>query len=119
MRKWRAVIYDNSEVVADQIQIAYEDYSFEIYRGVSKRFEVFNSIYNIPDGIDLKYGIKKKETTIKDIERLFGKPEEVYINQDQTSYTYIYSINQYDYKLYIRFKKGEVAGINIDVRINM
>jgi hypothetical protein len=89
-RKWRAALSDHSEVSVERTSIVYKKSSFEICRGLSKRFEVFESIYNIPDNIDLKYGIKKKETTIKDIEGLFGKPEKVDIDQDSTSYIYIY-----------------------------
>ena len=89
IEKLRTWLYDHSEVIVDRIHIEYKGYSFEICRGVSKRFEVFERIYNIPDDIDLKYGIKKQETTIKDIEKLFGKPEKVDIDQDSTSYIYI------------------------------
>ena len=85
-RKLRTCLYDHSEINVERISIVYDESSFEICRGVSKRFEVFESIYNIPDNIDLKYGIKKKETTIKDIESLFGKPEKIKIIQDSTIY---------------------------------
>ena len=117
--KLRRALYDHCEVVVDKIKIEYEESLFRIHRGVSKRFEVFERIYGIPDDADLKYGIKRKETTIKDIERLFGKPEVVTIIKDFTSYKYTYNTNQYKYKydLDIRFINGKYIFLSIDTRI--
>ena len=73
-RKWRSQIADHDERVADKIELMYENCEILIYRWVSKkRFEIFKGIFML-DYTDLKHGINK-ETTTKDIERIFGKPE--------------------------------------------
>ena len=114
MRKWRAVIYDNSEVIADQIQIAYKDYSFEIHRGVYKRFEVFKYILILEDFQHIKYGINK-ETITKDIKRLFGRPERI---KDRDSYFYSYSPDgQYSYHLNITFIDDKIYSISIEIKM--
>ena len=117
IEKFRTTLYDHSEVVIDRIHIEYDGYSFRICRGVSKRFEVFETIYATPDNIDLKYGIKKKETTIKDIEGLFGKPEKVTNIKNYTSYEYIYSTEQYKYLFDIRFIDGKWEFFSLDTKI--
>ena len=114
IRKWRAPLYDYSKVVADQIYIQYVGYSFDIYRGVFKKFEVFKNIYIRRDYTDFKYRINN-ETTIQDVERLFGKPESV---DDRDSYFYIYSPEgPYQYHLRIAFIDGKIYSISIDIKM--
>ena len=127
IRKWRDILYDHSEVVADKIQLSYKKYSFVIYRGVfkKKKFEVFQRI-SVPDYIDLKHGINK-ETTIKDIERLFGKPEKIeniqrtegYLGCDIYYCYYVYINKQYihRYDLEIGFKNGKLDYLSVFVKM--
>jgi len=68
--KSRGAINDFSKIIAEHIHITYKDYIFWLNRGVNKRFEVFTKIF-IKNFTGLKYGINK-DTTIKDIEKLFG-----------------------------------------------
>ena len=114
-RKWRAPLGDAyyREVPADKIQIEYESYSFEIYRWVykKKRYEIFKGI-SIYDHTDLKHGINEK-TTIKDIERLFGKPDSV----GNYSYSYLYTTDKYSYHFDIVFIGGKLT--NLSIRINI
>ena len=124
---------DAENIITDIIILQYfvenpsDKYEFEIYRGVSKRFEFFKyiSMYNL---IDLKYGINET-TTMRDIENLFGKPsldgrdEEVENLQrkgsDAYSYTgsYRYGHNNdghlYYYLFDFGFRKGKLVYIYI------
>ena len=111
-----------ADIIIDEIWLKYSEkmpgdiYSFRIYRGVSKRFEVFAGIY-INKFTDLKYGFNE-ETTIKDIDNLFGKPKEHGIKRkgnDIKQYYYCYSNDgPYVYHLYIRFTDEKLDSIDIN-----
>lgn len=127
--KVRGTTGEHSGVVVDKIGIEYENYSFSIYRGIEKRFEVFKEI-SMLNYTDLKYGINE-ETTMRDIENLFGKPElrgrdeEVQSIQQKGSaaysytgfYNYYYEDNDkspYRYRLDIGFTKGKLGSISVN-----
>ena len=123
--KKRKKLMDINEIAINETRLIYnKNYSFEIYKWISKKkgFEIFKkiSMSNFPD---LKYGINKNTTT-KDVEALFGKPESMSIIQrkesdkdDNTIYYYIHGPdNLYIYDLNIRFEKEKLRGISI--RIN-
>jgi hypothetical protein len=123
--KWRDVVNDSSDVLVDVIDIEYENYLFVIKKGVKKNFEVFTQIF-ILNFLDLKYGINK-ETTMRDIENLFGQPYEAKIikrkekdEEDGAAYYYIYGENnRYVYHFSIGFIKGKLNSMGIDVNINL
>ena len=114
--KSRGAINDFSEVIADHIHLTYKGYIFWINRGVNKRFEVFTQIY-IKNFTGLKYGISK-ETTVKDIERLFGLYYSGDRKEDNIRYDYTYKNGPYLYHFGIGFRNGELSYISIDVNIN-
>jgi len=123
-RKVREMLYDYSKVVADKTYLTYEErYEILIYRGVFRKFEVFKTVF-ILDFTDIKHGMNK-ETTIKDIERLFG-PREVQSGRGKennsysdTIYSYTYSDDgPYTYNLDIGIRKKKLRYISIDVKIN-
>ena len=125
----------NAYIIIDEIWLEYlkkdpdDKYSsFIVYRGVSKRFEVFSKIY-IQNFIDLKYGINE-ETTMRDIENLFGRPilkgrpEEVQKRRQKGSrygytgsYYYLYNEDPYVYHLDFEFEKGKLDSIHIKVHV--
>ena len=120
---------DAADIVIDEIWLRYyetssvdEKYSFVIYRGISKKFEVFARIY-IYNYTDLKYRINEN-TTNRDIENLFGKPnefEQKKIDGDDykkySYYTSSYNKNSpYYYQLHLRFKGMKLDYINIETR---
>ena len=128
---------DAENIITDIIILQYfvenpsDKYEFEIYKGVSKKFEFFKyiSIHNL---IDLKYGINET-TTMRDIENLFGKPildgrdEEVENlkrkGSDAYSYTGSYKYSHrndghlYYYLFQFGFNKGKLKYIYIETRI--
>jgi len=117
----------DEDIIVDKIWLEYTEkdpgdrYSFTIHRGISKRFEVFTkiSIYNF---IDIKYDINE-ETTIEDIENLFGKLNELNIrridNDIKTYYDALYNPDgPYVYHLDIGFKNGKLNYIHIKVNIS-
>ena len=123
--KRRGPIYDNSGIVADIFKLKYEkSCTFWIYRGINKKFEVFAEIF-IYNYADLKYGINE-ETTIRDIENLFGKPKKVNkVPKEKgrpysyTGYNYFYpNDDKYLYNLYFRFKEGGLDCISVEVDID-
>jgi len=112
---------EHSEVIIDHNMIEYKNYKFDIYRGVNKRFEVFDSML-ILEFTDLKYGINNK-TSIKDIEKLFGKPGSIdkweNNNISFIDYVYVYGDDgPYSYRLDIRFQNGKLSDITIYVGID-
>ena len=128
IRKWRDWLGDHSEVVADKIELLHKDYAILIYKWVfkRKRFEVFKSIA-MTNYTDLKYGINN-ETTIKDIERLFGKPDEIQNIQREKSdarsdVLYYYYVHEdsvaYVYSLGIGFRKGRYRYISVTINISL
>ncbi|MCL1864572.1 MAG: hypothetical protein FWF73_02030 [Spirochaetes bacterium] len=102
-----------------------EEYTKEFRKRINKKFKVIReiSIYSISDA-DLKYGLNT-ETTIKDIERLFGKPD---WSHGDTTYVYSYDacdstycsalerIEMFYYRLYLEFKKGKLIKIKIETK---
>ena len=113
----RGAINDFSEVIADHIYLIYgEIYEFWINRGINKRFEVFKIIF-MSNFIDLKYGINK-DTTIKDIEKLFGLHYSGNQQEDDIRYDYTYKDGPYLYHLGIGFWKGKLNYISIHININ-
>ena len=125
VEKWKDVIHDYSDVVVDRIDLNYKgNYLFSIYRGIKKKFEVFKKIF-ILNFSDLKYGINK-EATVKDIERLFGQPNEIQNIQREENkkgrpdMVYHYSFNcgdSYVYHLSIGFRKKKLDSVGINVNI--
>ena len=107
-------------VEGDRIRLTYDGkYSFEIYKWTfkKKKFEIFRLIY-IKDCTDLKYGINN-ETTIKDIERLFGNPGSIEKREgDVAAYYYSYGTNQYLYNLAIGLGEGKLYSLRIHININ-
>ena len=102
-------------IVVDRIELAYENkYEFDITRGINRKIEFFDLIF-ILDFTDLKYGINN-ETTIKDIERIFGKPGYVTEVKDVYEIDYYYSYSDdspYGYRLEIVFKKKKLRSIYV------
>ena len=120
---------DSADIVVDRIWLEYTEedpgdkYSFTICRGVSKRFEVLERIY-ICKYTDLKYGINE-ETTIRDIENLFGRPRKVQNIQREENdtasdihYRYAYSDGPYVYHLSFGFRKEKLNSIGININIS-
>ena len=125
-QKARGTYDQDNKVLTDWIEIVYEKYTFEIYKGVinNKRFEIFRKIY-IDDYTDLKNGINN-ETTIKDIERIFGRPREAkYLQREESDEgndtIYHYNYNDYDnnspyyYHLDIGFRREKLNSIGINI----
>ncbi|MCL1864648.1 MAG: hypothetical protein FWF73_02425 [Spirochaetes bacterium] len=123
--KWRDKLGLHREppkapIEVDQIVLRYEKkYEFEITRGINKKIEFFKMIFLL-DFTDLKYGINK-DTTIKDIEKLFGnlggvtEIEDVY----EINYYYTYSDDSpYGYTLKIVFRKGKLDYIDIRMKFD-
>ena len=113
-----------ADIIIDHIELRYsEKYSFVIYRGISRKFEIFSRIY-MYKFIDLKYGISEK-TSIRNIENLYGNPESVKKRprtKDRpysfTDYRYSYSSDDsHEYFLYFGFLEGRLHSIEIITNI--
>ena len=116
LRRKRDTLGEHSEVIADYSYLEYKNYDFEIIRGVNKRFKCFNKIFLL-DFIDLKYGINK-DTTIKEIEGLFGKSKDFTDVEDSYIINYDYEDNStYFYRIRITFGNKKLDSITIRVNI--
>jgi len=120
LKKWRGPLDKTAgaNIITDEIEIGYSaKYAFGIQRGVSKKFEVFETIaIKNPTNVDLKYGINE-ETTMRDIKNLFGEPLEA----KEGSYYYRYSSynsgGAYVYHLHIYFENGKLYYLEIKINI--
>ena len=119
VRKWRKKLAAHSEMIVDNSYLSYENYEFEIRRGVNKKFEYFELML-ILNFTDLKYGINK-ETTIKDIERLFGNSEDFTDVEDSYISNYSYEDNDdspYFYRLRLAFRKKKLDSLRVVIKLN-
>ena len=123
IRKWRGPTGEHSKVIADKIDIIYEKDRFVIYKGVNKKFKVFETIF-ISNYIDLKFGIDN-ETTIKDIERLFGQPKKIdNIKREKNDeginsiYYYFRNDGAYSYNLDLGFIQKKLNYIRVNICIS-
>ena len=108
---------EERKLIVDRIELEYKNrYQFRIYRGVNKRLEIFARIFML-DFVDLKYGINK-ETTIKDIKKLFGQPE--YFTDVDNSYIANYSCDNSPYygRLRITFGDGKLNSMTITINVS-
>ena len=116
LRRKRGKVGEHSEVIADYSWLMYENYEFEIMRGVNRKFKCFEKML-ILDFKDLKHGINK-DTTIKDIERLFGKSEDFTDVEDSYIINYDYEDDStYFYRIRIAFRDKKLKSIRIAVNI--
>jgi hypothetical protein len=117
--KWSGKFGEHSEVTAYFIQLHYKNkYEFEINKVINRKFQFFDTIFLL-DFPDLKYGINK-DTTIKDIESLFGKSREFTDVEDSYIIYYSYEDNDgpYYYSLKIAFSNKKLSSISVETRLN-
>ncbi|MCL1864649.1 MAG: hypothetical protein FWF73_02430 [Spirochaetes bacterium] len=98
---WIVLVYNNDKYKS----------KFDITRGINKKLNFFDSILLL-DFTDLKYEINN-ETTIKDIESLFGKSRDVSEIKDVYEISYDYYDDIYLYHLKFVFRKKKLSAIHI------
>lgn len=144
-KKGSAFPGDLSTIIeAEQTLLGYNGkYRFKIWKcvrylesGSTRKFKTIKEIriYSVSDA-DLKYGLNS-ETTIKDIDRLFGKPKDIenYTREKDspyadTRYYYEYDTNPsstsidisekelFWYSFDLRFRNGTLSELEIETRI--